>query len=426
MGRDRVRAGLGELHELASLFVKRAEASAEALVQHLRAAGGEVRDLAHHVGVDARDEILEVEVHVVRRAAELARVVVAERARRQVVEVGAGVHERALRLGHLLAVDGEEAVHEHLRGRLEPGGMEHAGPEEAVEADDVLADEVVELGVRIVPPVLKLLAVGRAPVGERGDVADRRVHPHVEELPGMAGDLEAEVRRVARDAPAAQRLLEPLEQLVGDVARRVGGDPLLKILVLGLKLEVEVFGVPYLGRGAAGRAHGMAELLGAVRGAALVAAVAVLVLGTALRACALHVAVGQEHAAVRAVELGRALRRDAAALLGGGENAFRQFLVLGRVGGVVVVERDLEVGEVLQVRLVAARNELLRRNALGARADHHRRAVRVVRAHVHAFMAAHLLETDPEVGLDVLDQVAEVDVPVRVGERARDDNAAFI
>ena len=317
-------------------------------------------------------------------------------------------------------------MHEHLRGRLEAGGMEHAGPEEAVEADDVLADEVVELGVRVVPPVLEFLAVGRAPVGERGDVADRRVHPHVEELAGMAGDLETEVRRVARDAPAAQRLLEPLEQLVGDVARRVGGNPLLKILVLGLELEVEVLGVPHLGRGAAGRAHGMAELLGAVRGAALVAAVAVLVLGAALRARALHVAVGQEHAAVRAVELGRALRRDAATLLGGGEDAFRQLLVLGGVGGVVVVERDLEVGEVLQVRLVAARNELLRRNALGARADHHRRAVRVVRAHVHAFVAAHLLEADPEVGLDVLDQVAEVDVPVRVGERACDDDAAFI
>ena len=97
--------------------------------------------------------------------------------------------------------------------------------------------------------------------------------------------------------------------------------------------------------------------------AALVAAVAVLVLGAALGAHALHEAVGQEHLALLAVELGTHARRERAAPLHRGENLLRKILVLGGVGGVVVVERDLKVGEVLQVRLVAARDERLRRDA---------------------------------------------------------------
>jgi hypothetical protein len=39
-------------------------------------------------------------------------------------------------------------------------------------------------------------------------------------------------------------------------------------------------------------------------------------------------------------------------------------------------------------------------------------AVGVVGAHVAAVVAAHLLEAHPDVGLDVLDQVAEVDAPL--------------
>ena len=41
-------------------------------------------------------------------------------------------------------------------------------------------------------------------------------------------------------------------------------------------------------------------------------------------------------------------------------------------------------------------------------------------------VAAHLLEPDPEIGLEVLDQVTKMNVPVRVRKRGRDDDAAFI
>ena len=190
-------------------------------------------------------------------------------------------------------------MHENLVRRLESRRVQHPRPEKAVEAYYVLPDEVVQFGFGVVPHV-------EAPeVLEARDVADRRVDPHIEELAGVSRYLETEVGRVARDAPPAQRLLEPLQKLVRNIARCVAGYPLLKIVVLGLELEVEMLGVAHDGRRAACCADGAAELLRAVCRAAAVAAVAVLVRRAALGACALDEPVGQEHAAVFAVELRR-------------------------------------------------------------------------------------------------------------------------
>ena len=179
-------------------------------------------------------------------------------------------------------------------------------------------------------------------------------------------------------------------------------------------------------RSAAGGALRASKLLGAVGRAALVAAVAVLPLRAALGASALHEAVGEEHLAVLAVELGRRLLRYPARLLHRREELLGERLVLGRVRRVVVVEGDLEVGEVLEVYRVRARDEVLGRDSLLAGADHHGRAVRVVRADVDALVPAQLLEAHPEVGLDVFHQVPEVDVTVRVRKRARNDYASLL
>jgi hypothetical protein len=50
--------------------------------------------------------------------------------------------------------------------------------------------------------------------------------------------------------------------------------------------------------------------------------------------------------------------------------------------------------------------------------------VRVVCADVGALVAAELLEPHEDVGLDVLDEVPEVDVPIGVGQRRGDEDAA--
>ena len=92
--------------------------------------------------------------------------------------------------------------------------------------------------------------------------------------------------------------------------------------------------------------------------------------------------------------------------------------------GVVVVEGDAEGGEVAQVLAVHALDELLGGEAFLLGAQHDRRAVGVVRAHVMHRMTPHALVAHPDVGLDVAHQVAEVDVAVGVGQGIGDEDLA--
>ena len=71
------------------------------------------------------------------RGVEVAQVRRVERLQRRT-----GADERSPRLRHLLAVEREVAVDVQLRRPLEPRDLEHRRPEERVEVDDVLADEV--------------------------------------------------------------------------------------------------------------------------------------------------------------------------------------------------------------------------------------------------------------------------------------------
>ena len=61
---------------------------------------------------------------------------------------------------------------------------------------------------------------------------------------------------------------------------------------------------------------------------------------------------------------------------------------------------------------------------LGLGAQHDGRAVGVVGAHVVAAVTAHPLEPRPDVGLDVFDQVPEVNGAVGVGEGAGDQDVS--
>ena len=71
-----------------------------------------------------------------------------------------------------------------------------------------------------------------------------------------------------------------------------------------------------------------------------------------------------------------------------------------------------------------ARDERLRRDAFGFRLQHDRRAVRVVGADEMHLVALHPLEAHPDVGLDVLHDVADVERAVRVRQRRRDEQPA--
>lgn len=90
----------------------------------------------------------------------------------------------------------------------------------------------------------------------------------------------------------------------------------------------------------------------------------------------------------------------------------------------VVVKLDAKGGEVADVRLPHVGDQLFFGPSLLTGPDHDRRAVRVIGADVDALVAAQLLESHPDIGLDVLDQVTDVDVAVRVGQSSSDEDAA--
>ena len=69
-------------------------------------------------------------------------------------------------------------------------------------------------------------------------------------------------------------------------------------------------------------------------------------------------------------------------------------------------------------------DELLRRLAGLFRREHDRRAVRVVGADEMHLVALHALEAHPDVGLDVLHDVADVERPVGVGQGGGDEEPA--
>ena len=81
------------------------------------------------------------------------------------------------------------------------GKVQHGGPEERVEVDDVLADEVDLLRLFVGEDAFEVEALLVAVVLERGEVADGGVKPDVEVLARSVGNGDAEVRFVAGDVP---------------------------------------------------------------------------------------------------------------------------------------------------------------------------------------------------------------------------------
>ena len=85
---------------------------------------------------------------------------------------------------------------------------------------------------------------------------------------------------------------------------------------------------------------------------------------------------------------------------------------------------NMETGEIARVLGMHAGDQLLGREAFLFGAQHDRCAMGVVGADEPAFVAAHFLEAGPDVGLDVLDQVAEMDCAIGIGERAGNEDLA--
>jgi hypothetical protein len=93
------------------------------------------------------------------------------------------------------------------------------------------------------------------------------------------------------------------------------------------------------------------------------------------------------------------------------------------VRAAVVIKGDIELAEIREVGFPHIGDEGRFRPAFLLRTDHDRRAVRVIRTDEHAAVAAELLKAHPDIGLDVLDQMPEVNVPIGVRQRGGNENA---
>jgi hypothetical protein len=137
-------------------------------------------------------------------------------------------------LADLPPVGGYVVVHEELVREREPGRQEDRGPDDRVETDDPLPDDVAD-GHVLGPPAR----------GRGAEVVDERVEPHVDDLIGIAGHRDApapSARTRSRHADVADVGVEEREHLVatrrGNDAQRIGGDQPAD--VLGMTREPEV------------------------------------------------------------------------------------------------------------------------------------------------------------------------------------------
>jgi hypothetical protein len=93
---------------------------------------------------------------------------------------------------------------------------------------------------------------------------------------------------------------------------------------------------------------------------------------------------------------------------------------------VVVVEFDTEIGEVCYEFLTYRICKLFSLNPTLACLDHYRRAVGIAGAHVGALVATQLLESNPDIGLQILHKMTHVDRPIRVRQATGYKNFALI
>ena len=164
------------------------------------------------------------------------------------------------RLAHPLAAVEHEAVGEDLLRQRQAGAHQHRRPVEAMEARDVLADDV-QVGR---PPLLE----GGRVIGEPGpgQVVGQRVEPDVDAVLLVAGERDAPGRSRAADAEVAEPLAQPAEHLVAEVLRLAEGrvlgvQPLEPLLVGGEPEEVVVLLQPLRLEGRMVRAAAVDELL---------------------------------------------------------------------------------------------------------------------------------------------------------------------
>ena len=196
-------------------------ARVETLDQEAGCAAGDVDVFADQIAVDPSDKIIEIQIEIFHRAVELGGKVITQPLGVQAaVDHALRSDKGPARFRHFGAVNREEAVGKNVGRRAMAGKLQHRGPEQRVEIENVLADEMVLLGGGIGrDPLVEIHATLLAEILKASVVTDRRIEPDIKIFARSAWDLEAEIRRVARNIPIRELgvavVAQPFAHLVG-------------------------------------------------------------------------------------------------------------------------------------------------------------------------------------------------------------------
>jgi len=92
------------------------------------------------------------------------------------------------------------------------------------------------------------------------------------------------------------------------------------------------------------------------------------------------------------------------------------------VGTAVVIELNIEARKIIDMGLPHPGDQCFLGTALLPCPVHDCRAVRVVGTDIHAAISPEFLESNPDIGLNVFDQMPQVDMPVGIRKGGSDEN----
>ena len=230
------------------------------------------------------------------------------------------------------------------------GATQHCGPEQGMKIHDVLADEVIHLGIAAsFPVVVKVQAiVAVAKILEARHVSNRRIQPYIKVLVFSPRNPKSEVWFVTRYIPISQAGVEPLVEFRNDALMQCSAaDPFAQSLFVIAEFEEVMFGLTLDRLGTGQYRHRIDQVLWRVGSAAYFTGIAVLILACAARASAANKSIRKKYAFLLVVGLFDRTCVNIAAFAQRFVDSTDQCFVFGGMGRVVVIEVDAEVREVL-------------------------------------------------------------------------------
>ena len=191
------------------------QSAAEIFLHHGDRAADEVAQIVGKVGVDAVDEQLVGEI-AVRAERKRAQQEEAQRVRAVALGQQIRIDDVALGFGHLAAVEQQPAVAEDLLGQRHTHAHEHGRPDDRVEADDLLADEM-----HVGRPVFFIVVVAVIHEAERRGIVEQRVDPDIDHVTRIEIDRNAPCEARARDAEILQTGIDEIVDHLIDAAARL-------------------------------------------------------------------------------------------------------------------------------------------------------------------------------------------------------------